>query len=892
MPITEFNPSSPISTAPFAIALSPQDFNVAIGSNVELKVLSLSPDTLHIKWYLVSDGSEITTNIVNTPSVDRYYSTLTIASESGSTQYRAVVTNDAGNTVINFVINADVTAPAPTPTPTCTPSSGSSGSLQWYVLETLAWKQKSLDAAAIAKGSKPTALPGSDPHGYAVNLESYNTLPLSSLRVTENITTDPTPAVEHVGYALASMNPRSLALTASQIKLYYKSTHSTGNIDTASFSLIKTFNQSDAPTVNFATQSRKLSSAITLSDGSRHHVFVKFNGIDRDFLPANNNDGSFTIYNGNHIGAGAKVVLCPQRTTSVFNQHCFMFEFVNPTLGSVSSAEVFFGFNAPVSPTPTVTVTKTLTRTPTNTKTPTKTPTNTRTPSSTRPTPTPTRTLTKTPTNTRTNTPTISVTKTNTPTISITKTNTPTISVTKTNTRTPTPTRTLTKTPTSTVTPSATVNNTGPSDMFVFKGYLAIDTLSNVVDPKEVWESRAKGTYLSDPVCTTNDCVRLHSNIRGTLACPAVPSSDHILKTPQGVLDASIGVNLNKPARDNSKVYRSVFFIRVEPEATSYIYENLVGQDNLCGDTAIGINIYSGKLMASNNLNLAGEVHQLSPAPGAPVKFTCRPSAARRSQAFAAISNALAGSLYSTNSTILLEEVRRITDVKYFEKPEGDNIIMIERITVDTCSVPSKQENTGSIGTRFTLCSLPLVNHISPSFENADIHEDLNSILGYIKSFRIKINSPDTHQINRVRFSFLHPIVNLYKTQKQSMEVVIPDSRVSINTNMSAEIFNAIANAIDAKIVITNLTTGLPLGTYIAPTVKSAANAPTFATELLYNNLKTSGVEVKDIQVDLVSRTDLSWNTPRLPNTTVVYDGRPGMAPFGGLFYEVSSVPV
>jgi YD repeat-containing protein len=105
------------------------------------------------------------------------------------------------------------------------------------------------------------------------------------------------------------------------------------------------------------------------------------------------------------------------------------------------------------TPTVTPTNTETPTVTPTNTETPTVTPTNTETPTSTA-TPSNTETPTVTPTNTET--PTVTPTNTETPTSTVTPSNTETPTVTPTNTATPTVTPTNTETPTSTVTPTNT----------------------------------------------------------------------------------------------------------------------------------------------------------------------------------------------------------------------------------------------------------------------------------------------------------------------------------------------------------------------------------------------------------------------------------------------------
>lgn len=134
------------------------------------------------------------------------------------------------------------------------------------------------------------------------------------------------------------------------------------------------------------------------------------------------------------------------------------------------TADLDFGWDASLPPTPTRTSTFTITPTASTTPTATRTlrPTSTRTstptpfPSGTRtrtitptstitrtPTITPTRTITPTPTATRTNT----ATATATATMTATRTNTPTITATATATNTPTATSTATATPTVTNTP-------------------------------------------------------------------------------------------------------------------------------------------------------------------------------------------------------------------------------------------------------------------------------------------------------------------------------------------------------------------------------------------------------------------------------------------------------
>lgn len=121
------------------------------------------------------------------------------------------------------------------------------------------------------------------------------------------------------------------------------------------------------------------------------------------------------------------------------------------------------------SPTPTMTPSVTPTNTPTpsvtatNTGTPTQTPTNTETP-----TPTTTTTLTSTPTNTPTNTQTGTAAETPTPTPTNTQTGTAAETPTPTNTETPTntPSNTPTSSPGSTPTPTPTIARTSFSVFF------------------------------------------------------------------------------------------------------------------------------------------------------------------------------------------------------------------------------------------------------------------------------------------------------------------------------------------------------------------------------------------------------------------------------------------
>jgi len=127
------------------------------------------------------------------------------------------------------------------------------------------------------------------------------------------------------------------------------------------------------------------------------------------------------------------------------------------------------GYQVPITPTPTGTIsvtptpTETLTPTPSVTTTVTNTPTHTPVGSPTN-TPSVTETPTVTPTITNTQTPTVTETpsETNTPTPSVTETPTPTVTETPTGTpsETITPTPTVTGTPSETTTPTPTPTNT------------------------------------------------------------------------------------------------------------------------------------------------------------------------------------------------------------------------------------------------------------------------------------------------------------------------------------------------------------------------------------------------------------------------------------------------
>ena len=130
---------------------------------------------------------------------------------------------------------------------------------------------------------------------------------------------------------------------------------------------------------------------------------------------------------------------------------------ITPTITPTPSITPTITPTPSITPTITPTHTVTPTRTVTPTITPTNTPTITFTPTIT-PTITPTATITPTVTRTPTNTPTVTVTPSVTPTETVTPTITPTVTKTPTNTptMTVTPTITPTITPTETVTPSVT----------------------------------------------------------------------------------------------------------------------------------------------------------------------------------------------------------------------------------------------------------------------------------------------------------------------------------------------------------------------------------------------------------------------------------------------------
>jgi hypothetical protein len=136
---------------------------------------------------------------------------------------------------------------------------------------------------------------------------------------------------------------------------------------------------------------------------------------------------------------------------------------LDTSVAQIIERDVTFNFTIIPVPSPTPTVTPTIT--PTRSITPTVTPTRSITPTVTvTPTKTPTKTATVTPTVTSTVTPTMTKTPTNTPTASLTPTPTVTPTVTPSETpeptSTPTPTRTVSPTPAPTVTPTPTITPT------------------------------------------------------------------------------------------------------------------------------------------------------------------------------------------------------------------------------------------------------------------------------------------------------------------------------------------------------------------------------------------------------------------------------------------------
>ena len=177
---------------------------------------------------------------------------------------------------------------------------------------------------------------------------------------------------------------------------------------------------------------------------------------DTSFVGKNCNGFGFTVT----VQAGQTLTTCAKEIIIVSGNGTFI------SIGScplpTPTPSVTSSVTPTNTPTPSVTSSVTPTNTPTQTKTPTNTPTQTKTPTNT-----PTKTLTNTPTNTPTKTSTVTPTQTktptNTPTNTSTPTNTGTPAITSTKTPTPTNTKTPSITPTNTPTPSITPNWTGLS---------------------------------------------------------------------------------------------------------------------------------------------------------------------------------------------------------------------------------------------------------------------------------------------------------------------------------------------------------------------------------------------------------------------------------------------
>ena len=176
-------------------------------------------------------------------------------------------------------------------------------------------------------------------------------------------------------------------------------------------------------------------------EGCEYYMLVNESDMGNVIYSYINCNGS--LITGNVLPPNPNILLCAKKNSVV------------RTSGVDSLVVIDLGLCPTPTPTVTATVTSTPTVTPTNTKTPTQTPTNTETPTPTQ-TPTNTETPTVTPTNTETTTPTQTPTNTETPTPTNTETTTPTI----TPTNTETPTNTPTQTPTNTETPTPTVTPT------------------------------------------------------------------------------------------------------------------------------------------------------------------------------------------------------------------------------------------------------------------------------------------------------------------------------------------------------------------------------------------------------------------------------------------------
>lgn len=215
---------------------------------------------------------------------------------------------------------------------------------------------------------------------------------------------------------------------------------------------------------------------------------------------------------------------------------------------------------APVTPTPTPTVTKTPTPTPTNTVTPTTTETltptisdtPTQTPSNTEtPTQTPTPTVTATNTKTPTSTPTVTRTQTNTPDPTRTSTKTPTKTPTNTSTNTATvsqtntPDPTKTSTPTPTKTPTSTPTNT------------ATVTQTSTPGPTKTPAATSTPTNSNSPTPTIT---KTQTNTPDPTKTPA--------KTPTNTVTNTQTIGALKPTPTNTRTSRPTATPTSTPEST------------------------------------------------------------------------------------------------------------------------------------------------------------------------------------------------------------------------------------------------------------------------------------------------------------------------------------
>ena len=216
-------------------------------------------------------------------------------------------------------------------------------------------------------------------------------------------------------------------------------------------------------------------------EGCEYYMLVNESDMGSVIYSYINCNGS--LVTGNVLPPNPNVYLCAKKNSVV-------------RTGGVDSLVVV---DLGICPTPTPTVTATVTKTPTNTQTQTVTPTNTETPT---PTVTPTNTETPTPTNTETPTPTVTPTNTETPTQTVTPTNTETPTPTNTETPTQTPTQTPTNTETPTQTPTQTPTNTEtPTQTPTPTSTPAVPVTSNLVlyyDPSNSLSYSGSGTVIND----------------------------------------------------------------------------------------------------------------------------------------------------------------------------------------------------------------------------------------------------------------------------------------------------------------------------------------------------------------------------------------------------------